>query len=222
VGASGNRDCALCRRHGMDPPRNQGHSRFGYERPGQVGGYWNSGGRGGFGVFCLGRSTSPKRHDRVKLKAGNPQSQFREADHQPIPISLPAMPRRPDSDVSTGPWVLRFPVGVVGRHRRGRSVCSLAALEEFSSRRRVLGERPRTSCPRGWLECQSGTDGRDDAATHAPGRSDGTPPPAVSRSRSDPVRTFQSQLSSNPAISFNLGISQTRAAWSIRSQRPIA
>jgi len=176
VGASGNRDCALCRRHGMDPPRNQGHSRFGYERPGQVGGYWNSGGRGGFGVFCLGRSTSPKRHDRVKLKAGNPQSQFREADHQPIPISLPAMPRRPDSDVSTGPWVLRFPVGVVGRHRRGRSVCSLAALEEFSSRRRVLGERPRTSCPRGWLECQSGTDGRDDAATHAPGRSDGTPP----------------------------------------------
>jgi hypothetical protein len=68
VGASGNRDCALCGRHGMDTPRNQSHSRFGNERPGQVGGYWSSGGRGGLGMFCLGRPTSPKGHDRVKLK----------------------------------------------------------------------------------------------------------------------------------------------------------
>ena len=68
MGASGNRDCALCGRHGMDTPRNQSHSRFGNERPGQVGGYWSSGGRGGLGMFCLGRPTSPKGHDRIKLK----------------------------------------------------------------------------------------------------------------------------------------------------------
>ena len=68
VGASGNRCCALCGWHGMDTPRNQSHSRFSNERPGQVGGYWSRGGRGGLGVFCLGRPTSPKGYDRIKLK----------------------------------------------------------------------------------------------------------------------------------------------------------
>ncbi len=68
VGTSGHRVCALCGRHGMDTPRNRSHSRFGNERPGQVGGYWSSGGRSGIGVFCLGCETPPKRHDAGKLK----------------------------------------------------------------------------------------------------------------------------------------------------------
>ena len=36
-------------------------------------------GRGGLSVSCLGRPTSPKETDRVKLK-GHRQSKFREAD----------------------------------------------------------------------------------------------------------------------------------------------
>ena len=42
----------------MDTPRKQSHSRFGNERPGQVGGYWSRGGRGRLRVFCLGRPTA--------------------------------------------------------------------------------------------------------------------------------------------------------------------
>jgi hypothetical protein len=68
VGTSGHRDRALCGRHHMDPPRNKGHSRYGDERPRQVGGHRVSSGRGWLGVLCLGSSTPPKGHDRVKLK----------------------------------------------------------------------------------------------------------------------------------------------------------
>jgi len=32
----------FCDGHGMDTPRNQHHSRFGNQRPEQVGGYWSS------------------------------------------------------------------------------------------------------------------------------------------------------------------------------------
>ena len=36
---------------------------------GKLGGRGSGSRRGGFGVLCLGRPTSPKGHDRVKLKS---------------------------------------------------------------------------------------------------------------------------------------------------------
>jgi hypothetical protein len=78
VGARCHRDRAVRGRHGMDTPRNQGHSRYGNERPGQVGDYRSRGGRGGLGVFCLGRPTSPKGHNRIKLKGRYSRSSLRK------------------------------------------------------------------------------------------------------------------------------------------------
>jgi hypothetical protein len=63
-------NCGLCGRHSLDTPRNDGHSRFGNERPDHMGDPWRSDGRGGLGMFCVGRTASPKGDDRVKLKAG--------------------------------------------------------------------------------------------------------------------------------------------------------
>jgi hypothetical protein len=40
---------------------------------GKWGSYWS---RGGLGVFCLGRPTSPKGHDRIKLKGSVPAVKF--------------------------------------------------------------------------------------------------------------------------------------------------
>jgi len=70
VGAKCHRDCAVRGWHSLDTPRNPSHSWFGDEWPGQMGGYWSRRRRGGLGVFCLGRPTSSKGHDRIKLKGG--------------------------------------------------------------------------------------------------------------------------------------------------------
>ncbi len=123
MGARCDRDCVLCGRHGMDTPRNQSHSRFGNERPEQVGGCWSSVRHGGLSVFCLGRPPAPKENDRVKL-TGHRQSKFRKADQAAamlrsscgsVPLlRCPSDPRRP---VHT--WARTFPpIAFGGTQRR--------------------------------------------------------------------------------------------------------
>ena len=105
VGTSGRRVCALCGRHGMDTPRNRSHSRFGNERPGQVGGYWISGCRSGLGVFCVGCQTPPKRHDRGKLKGLAWLTRSGSARHR---SSLPLRARRITDRESSWPRTARL------------------------------------------------------------------------------------------------------------------
>jgi hypothetical protein len=77
AGTSRHRDCALWGRHDLDTPRSNGHSRFGNERPGHVGDSWRSRGGRRLGVLCVGRPTSSKGRDRVRLNGGPSQAERR-------------------------------------------------------------------------------------------------------------------------------------------------